>query len=406
MTKLVEHLFRLPIAHVALLQADFTVSTRIGSGQEHWENLNTFPVLRALGKPIVWPGPSGSTFTGFIPGELRFVAAVPLRSSDDLELGLLIVGDVVPHPEFSRRDCDTLAELAGVLAGKMELRMLACEARESESEIREAERRFRNIANSAPVMIIYSGVDGGCSFVNKTWLEFTGRDLTDELGDGYADTFHPDYRDGIAKAYWSAFTERKPVSFEFPMRRHDGEYRWMEARGAPRFRDDGGYAGYIGCFVDLTDQRSVIAEIRKQILCTTAVADAAKVFYLILDPAGRIQNMSALCRRTSGRDPDQMRGRFLWEVCDAAVPPEGAVREAIYRVTSGETTVHTYLPALSPAGEDVADLLWRFTPIRSEHDELIAIVATTSGLAGEKGSGTDCHQRHCACGPSQVYALK
>jgi hypothetical protein len=39
------------------------------------------------------------------------------------------------------------------------------------------------------------------------------------------------------------------------MRRHDGEYRWMLARGMPRFRDDGAFAGYIACLVDVTDQR-------------------------------------------------------------------------------------------------------------------------------------------------------
>ena len=39
------------------------------------------------------------------------------------------------------------------------------------------------------------------------------------------------------------------------MLRHDGEYRWMLVCGKPRFNDDGIFVGYIGCFVDVTDQR-------------------------------------------------------------------------------------------------------------------------------------------------------
>jgi hypothetical protein len=132
---------------------------------------------------------------------------------------------------------------------------MALQARESECSLREAEYRFRNIANCAPVMIIYSEVDGGSSFVNKTYLEFTGRTFAEELGDGYADTFHPDHRERVMQTYWDAFQERRPVTLRFPMRRHDGEYRWIEARGMPRIQDDGKCAGYIGCLIDLTEQR-------------------------------------------------------------------------------------------------------------------------------------------------------
>lgn len=57
------------------------------------------------------------------------------------------------------------------------------------------------MADAAPVLIIYSGVDGSSSFVNKTWLEFTGRRLEDEPGEGYAETFHPDHREAVIQKY-------------------------------------------------------------------------------------------------------------------------------------------------------------------------------------------------------------
>src|ERR1019366_430854 len=88
LTKLVQHLFHVPIAYMALLGPDLTVLTRIGSGSEYWDNVRTYPLAKALAKPIVWPDPGGEPIAGFVCGKVRFVAAVPLRSSDGLELGL------------------------------------------------------------------------------------------------------------------------------------------------------------------------------------------------------------------------------------------------------------------------------------------------------------------------------
>ena len=51
----------------------------------------------------------------------------------------------------------------------------------AEQKLRESEERFRLVANTAPVMIWMSGTDRRCSYVNKTWLDFTGRPLEAEL---------------------------------------------------------------------------------------------------------------------------------------------------------------------------------------------------------------------------------
>ncbi len=251
LSRLVSRLYHVPAAYLALLGPGLTVATRIGSGSTYWENLKTYPLAKVLANPVIWPDPSGEAAPGFVCGDIRFAAGAPLRSSDGLELGVLVIADAEPHPQFSSEDLETLAELAGVLAGKMELRMMACQARDSAVLLREAEARFRNIANYAPVMIMYSGVDGGAVFVNKAWLEFTGRSIEDELGPGYAETFHPDYRERVMETHWDAFQLRKSLTTQFPMRRRDGEYRWMEARGVPRFLDDGEYAGFVDCFIDL-----------------------------------------------------------------------------------------------------------------------------------------------------------
>jgi hypothetical protein len=146
MAKLVENLFRVPVAYMALLGVKSTVVTRVGSGSEYWKYLKTYPLDLAIARPKVWPDPSGANAEGFICGDVRFSAAAPLRSSTGLALGLLVIADVRSRPDFSPKELDTLAELADVLARKMELRMMASLVRESELMLKEAECRFRNIA--------------------------------------------------------------------------------------------------------------------------------------------------------------------------------------------------------------------------------------------------------------------
>ena len=129
------------------------------------------------------------------------------------------------------------------------------ERRKSEKAVRESEERFRLVANTAPVMIWMSGTDRKCSYVNKTWLDFTGRRLEAELGDDWAGGLHPDDASSCLQTYTERFDRRESFELHYRLRRHDGEYRWVIDKGVPRFNPDGSFAGYIGSCIDITDRK-------------------------------------------------------------------------------------------------------------------------------------------------------
>src|SRR5262249_8207325 len=112
---------------------------------------------------------------------------------------------------------------------------------------------FRTMADAAPVMIWISGPDRQCTFLNQGWLEFTGRTLEEELGDGWIEGAHPDDAERCYSTYVSAFDDRRSFQMEYRMRRADGEYRWLLDHGVPRFSPDGVFLGYIGSCIDITD---------------------------------------------------------------------------------------------------------------------------------------------------------
>lgn len=127
------------------------------------------------------------------------------------------------------------------------------ERKHAEAALKESEERFRHLADSAPVLIWVSGPDKRCTFVNKTWLEFTGHALEQELGDGWVGAVHPEDRERSFETYSSAFDQRRDFQVEYRLMRADGAYRWILDRGVARFSAGDVFAGYIGSCVDLTD---------------------------------------------------------------------------------------------------------------------------------------------------------
>lgn len=127
--------------------------------------------------------------------------------------------------------------------------------KKTEVELRESEGRFRLVANTAPVMIWMSGPDTLRNYFNQPWLEFTGRSLEEELGNGWADGVYKDDVQRCLDTYIGAFDRRESFQMEYRVRRHDGKYRWLFDLGVPRFNADDSFAGYIGSCLDVTERR-------------------------------------------------------------------------------------------------------------------------------------------------------
>jgi PAS domain S-box-containing protein len=128
------------------------------------------------------------------------------------------------------------------------------ELRTTVERLRESEERFRNMADTAPVMIWVSATDKLCTFFNKVWLEFTGRTMEQELGGGWAKGVHPDDLDRCLNMYSSSFDARCGFQMEYRLRRADGEYRWVLDQGIPRYRENE-FDGFIGSCLDVTEQK-------------------------------------------------------------------------------------------------------------------------------------------------------
>jgi PAS domain S-box-containing protein len=165
--------------------------------------------------------------------------------------------------------CRSMHDDSGEVTGLVGLFPDISERTRIEAMLRESEERFRSMADTAPAMIWISGPDKLATFVNKSWLDFTGRTIEQELGAGWVENIHPEDQASCLKIYESSFDARRSFKIEYRLRRADGEYRWVLDNGVPRVEADGSFSGYIGSCIDVTDlKRALEIDLARQKLET------------------------------------------------------------------------------------------------------------------------------------------
>lgn len=122
---------------------------------------------------------------------------------------------------------------------------------------------FRLMADHAPVMLWKAGKDALCDFFNSRWLEFTGRTMAQELGNGWAEGVHAEDFQRCMHTYMAAFVERRAFRMEYRLRRADGAYRWLLDQGVPHHDPTGEFLGFIGSCVDITEMRDASERIQQ-----------------------------------------------------------------------------------------------------------------------------------------------
>jgi PAS domain S-box-containing protein len=199
------------------------------------------------------------------------------------------------------------------------------------NSLRDSEQRFRNIANSVPTMMWTSGTDGGADFINRSWLDFTGRKLEDALGNRWAESVHPDDLQKAVDQYTRAFRERQPLEMEIRVRRHDGEYRWTLSVGVPRYGANGEFMGYVGSAIDLTERRQQEAALKRSEARYRDVVESQANFVCRMLPDGTLTFINSAYCRFLGRQRLDLLGESFVELLPplARAATAGALRRAL-----------------------------------------------------------------------------
>ncbi len=253
------------------------------------------------------------------------------RSDSGLFRGYLVAG-INPYKRLDRdyrtffellaRQVSAVVESGAVRKVSSSAEHGSSEQKLAEDALRASEIRFRTMADAAPVLIWVAGTDKLCYWFNKVWLEFTGRSMEQEYGNGWAEGVHAEDFDQCLKTYIEAFDARESFRMEYRLRRHDGEYRWLLDSGVPRYSSEGLFDGYIGSCIDIDDHKRIESAMRESEERFRTLADGIDQLAWISDPAGQIFWFNRRWYEYTGSIANDMSGGQWQSVHDAAMLPQ------------------------------------------------------------------------------------
>jgi PAS domain S-box-containing protein len=176
---------------------------------------------------------------------------------------------------------------------------------------RSAEHRFSALANASPAMIWRAGPDALHAYFNPAWLQFRGRSLDEEIGNGWTEGLHADDHDLCLETYLKAFSARKPFRMEYRMLGASGEFYWVESCGSPVFDENNDFIGFIGSISDISGhKRSYYAPDAESVRLVFSLTERERqVLVLIAD--GKSTKEAAVHLGISYKTADSHRSRIL-----------------------------------------------------------------------------------------------
>jgi PAS domain S-box-containing protein len=268
-------------------------------------------------------------------------------------------------------------DASGVATGWVAVVLDVTEHKRAEDAVRESEQRFRLAADTAPVLMWMSGADKLCNYFNKPWLDFTGRCMEEELGNGWAEGVHADDLQRCVQTYTQSFDRRENFRMEYRLRRHDGEYRWVLDIGVPRFNQDRSFAGYIGVGVDVTERRVAEEALRESEEQFRTLAEAIPQLCWMARGDGHIFWYNQRWYTYTGTTPEQMEG-WGWQSAHDPQTLPNVLEQWKASISTGEP-LDIVFPLLGADGV-FRPFLTRVTPIKDADGRVVRWFGTNTDI--------------------------
>jgi len=316
------------VAQVDRSRSDPELARRLGPDVLDWarrhdpDELLTVPglardeLLRVAARPVGHHGELGVVAAGFsspsAPGPTAHLllhiaatqAATAVRSARLLRS--------LRESEERARDAygaleEHLAELRRAHAAR-EASLRAAEEARAQAEA------SRDLVEQAPVMVWATDAAGMCTFLSRSWYEFTGQTPETGLGAGWLDAVHPEDRAESERRFLEANAAGESFSLEYRLRRVDGVYRWAIDSGRPRASSEGRHLGYVGSVLDVHERRLAERALTHRERLLRTITDNAATAIFMIDTESRCTFMNPAAEAMTGYRFDEVEGRILHDV--------------------------------------------------------------------------------------------
>jgi PAS domain S-box-containing protein len=131
------------------------------------------------------------------------------------------------------------------------------------TDLSHQKERWRALVEATPQLVWSWLPDGGCDYLSPQWIAYTGVPEAEQHGFRWLAAIHPDGRERVHAAGHAAVAEHAQYDLEYRLRRHDGAYRWFQARGVMVRDATGRIARWFGTSTDIDEQKRATADLRE-----------------------------------------------------------------------------------------------------------------------------------------------
>jgi two-component system sensor histidine kinase/response regulator len=252
----------------------------------------------------------------------------------------IVVNDEV---RWVRERAEIFRDAAGTAVSAIGTVQDITERKLAEQQLRKAYELQTLLLDQAPALIWRTDGNARCIWFNATWLDFTGRTLEQEQGDGWTEGVHPDDFQHYLHYYLDAFHARRPFDMEYRLKRRDGTYRWIMDYGIPLYSGPGDFIGYIGYCFDVTERKQIAAELEQYrdhleelVAWRTAELEAANRQLQMSDI--RLKALFEMSQQAAGMNERQLLQRGIEE----AVRLTGSEIGYLHFVNDDQETIQLY----------------------------------------------------------------
>ena len=214
---------------------------------------------------------------------------------------------------------------------------------------RQTVQRLDTVANASPVLFWTADLQGQIEWVNRRWLDFTGRTEGDKPGEGWMQGIHPEDAAQRRMAMDGALVNRQPFALEYRLRHHSGGYRWLMEQCLPRLDADQQTVGFIGSCVDINELKRTEDVVRERGAMLDGVFEVLQDRLFVIDDHNRFVHYQGVQDRSLYASPDL----FLGKTVSAMFTTDLAARfeRELQRARTGQLCDFDYmldLPGIGP----------------------------------------------------------
>ncbi|MGD0961563.1 MAG: PAS domain S-box protein [Methylomonas sp.] len=188
-----------------------------------------------------------------------------------------------------------------------------------EIQLDKSENEFRLLAESMPQIVWIAGADGGCSYINRQWSDYTGLTAEASIGSGWSEQLHPDDQPRAWEDWQAALGAQTVYALECRIRRADGDYQWWLIRGVPIFDKQGRIRRWFGTMTNIHDLKMIEIEVRENRDLLTSIIDCSPAHIFALDLEQRFTLLNEAMAKFNGIPKETIFGKSLYDFYPSAV---------------------------------------------------------------------------------------